>query len=476
MKYLVALFSTVYVLFSHSAAFAESMSGSPLFLEVGEQRTLSFPHLLKYSLSGTGSLRYVRLPGKDSILIKALKPGVSTLYVYSASGQEETHLIRVSGLRKSTYPETLLQALNLLKTSEVVDGGSHYLIRGQVRSANEARSIAHIRDHFPDQVIDETTRAPGQLEEFSKSLRPVLARYPGAVLEVTSGQLALHGSVPSFAAKTSLIKEARAIDPLILVDLQTMKDSDPTLFFKVFLLEVKKELILNLGISWPLNQPASLNLAPSPLFSLPSIDLSIQALAQKGLVRVLSSPELVVKAPGQAELFAGGELPFRTRSRYTDSILWKNVGLSLKLDVKEFGGDRVRLLIETEMSHLDGTVSGDDLPKIQTNRIKTLVDGTFGKPLLLSGLLQEDLRTQTQGLPGLGAIPILGKLFSSDDYKKSRSEFVAILLPERNLPSHPMERISSQYPRGYLPVPRHYVSEEEKEGIKSSPTYPWNAL
>ena len=457
-------------------AWCEPISGAPLFLEVGEQRSLSFPFLLRYSMSGSQSVHYTRPGDGNSILIKALKPGLSVLYVLNSNDRSETHVIRVSALKKRIYPETFLEALNYVKSSEVIDAGTRYILRGMITTSEEAQAIATLKQYYPEFIEDETTRLPSDLERQSERLKKLLLKYPNVKLEINSGNLSLSGGFATPSAKESFQKVARAIDPLVELNLRSLKDADPTLYFKVFLLEVKKELITSLGIEWPPEQQASLNLGTKPFFSMDSIDLTLHALSQKGLVRDLSSPELVVKAPGQAELFAGGELPIRERSRFSDNILWKSIGLSLKLDVKEYGGEKVRLTIETEMSHLDGDLTNDHIPGVQTNRIKTLVDGVIGKPLLLSGLLQEDLRDSSAGIPGLSNIPVLGALFSSEDYRNHRSEFVAILLPERNLPNHPMTRISGAYPRGYLPIPRNYLSEEEKEKLKASPTYPWNAL
>ena len=455
---------------------AESLEGAPLTLEVGEQRVLPFPHIDRYSVSGGEVVRYIRVPGQDAILLKALKPGLATLYVSTGPEESETHAIRVDLKKGPAYPPALLQALNSVKTSEVIDGGDRFLIRGQIHSATEARAIANLKERFPNFVLDETTRAPDELLRAGEAIKKLIAPFSGIELEITPGLNSVTGGVTSNAQKESLTKQIRAIDPLAEIDLKTVKDSDPTLFFKVFLLEVKKELITSLGVEWPPTHLASLNLSASSFLIGDSIDLTLHALSQKGLVHVLSSPELVVKAPGQAELFAGGEIPIRQRSKFSDNIMWKSIGLSLKLDVKEYGGEKVRLVIETEMSHLDSALSNENMPGIQTNRIKTLVDGTLGKPLLLSGLLQEDLRSSTKGLPGLSSIPILGKLFSSEDYQNSRSEFVAILLPERNAPHHPMKRLSKAYPRGYLPIPRNYLSEGEKEQAKASANYPWNSL
>jgi Flp pilus assembly secretin CpaC len=478
-KTLLQIFVTVFfgVVAKPSARADENhLEGAPLFLEVGEQRILPFAHIDRYSISNPEVVRYLRISGQEAILIKALKPGLATLYVSSSSHHSETHAIRIEGKKNSLYPHSLLQALNLLKTTEVMDGGDRYLLRGVVTSTEEARAISNLKERFPTYIADETTHSANDLNRILVSLKKLLANHLGLTFENQSGVLAVHGGVSTLTAKDALTRQIHAIDPLVTIDLQTVKDSDPTLYFKVYLLEVKKELISNLGIQWPEVHPGSLNLNPVQFLAGDSIDLQIHALVQKNLVRVLSSPELVVKAPGQAELFAGGELPIHSRSKFNDSILWKNIGLSLKLDVKEYGGEKVRLQIETEMSHLDKSLNNGDLPGIQTNRMKTLVDGTLGKPLLLSGLLQEDMRNGTSGIPGLSSLPVLGKLFSSEDYQNSRSEFVAILLPERNTPAQPMQRISTLYPRGYLPVPRNHLSETEKEETKNSRNYPWNAL
>ena len=471
---LLSVTTTLSLTFGYDAT-SETLHGAPLFLEVGEQRILTFPKINRFSVSSSKIMHYVRIAGQNAILIKALKPGLATLFVSTAKNASETHSIRIEAKKNSPYPHALLQALNLIQTTEVIDGGDRYLLRGQIHSLTEAHAVANLKERFPTFILDETTRSPTELARTARNLKKILASHPGVVLEASEGTLVVRGGISTSTLKDSITRQIHTIDPLVLVELQTVKDTDPTLYFKVFLLEVKKELITQLGMEWPPTRPATLNLSGQFLAG-DSIDLTIHALTQKGLVRVLSSPELVVKAPGQAELFAGGEIPIRQHTKNSDSVTWKNIGLSLKLDVKEYGGERVRLTIETEMSHRDESLGNDQIPGIQTNRIKTLVDGTLGKPLLLSGLLQEDLRSTTKGIPGLSAIPVLGSLFSSEDYQNSRSEFVAILLPERNLPSHPMERISSDYPRGYLPVPRNHLSLEDKDQVKQSANYPWNVL
>lgn len=474
MHFSLTFFAILGFLFP-SSALAVMKEGAPLYLEVGEQRLVSFPEIKAYTVSGD-SVHYVRIANENGILLKATKPGISTLYLTTRPNESETHLIRVEQKKAHFYPTALLQALNNVRQTEVVDGGERFILRGEVKDLKEAQALAYLKENFANSVIDETELEASLLIQSKIALQKLVDTHPTLSLETRDGALAIHGGLPNAALKEAITKKIKSIQPLTLIDLQTVKDSDPTVYFKIFLLEVKKEVISSLGMEWPASQAASMSFSPTQLLVGNSIDLTIHALSQKGLARVLSEPELVVKAPGQAELFAGGELPIRERSKFNDSVAWKNVGLTLKIDVKEYGGEKVRLAIETEMSHLDPSLMNDNIPGVQTNRIKTLVDGTFGKPLLLSGLLQEDLHETSKGLPALSQIPIIGKLFSSEDYQNSRSELVAVLLPYRELPTHPLGRISSDIPKGYLPLPRSEHPLDSVETAKKSANYPWNAL
>ncbi len=447
----------------------------PIYLGVGEQRSVQASSLLRYSISGE-CIRHTRIPGEGRILLKAICPGFATLFIQSKDSETSTRQIRIEQRKQGIHPPELMTALNSLHTTEVIDSGSVFILRGRISDIREAAAISHLREIFPQTIIDETELSPSWAESSLKALTALVSPHSGLRLTHSDGEFWIQGSVPSEATLLSLRKRVQAIQPLTKIEIQTVRGSDSTLYFKVFLLEVKKDLMQKLGIEWPALQPTALNLNPARLGGKNSIDLSIHALHERGIARILSSPELVVKAPGQAELFAGGEIPIRQRNRFNESVAWKSFGLTLKIDVKEFGEDRVRLLIETEISHLDSTLNQNEIPGLKSNRIKTLVDGRIGKPLLLSGLLQEDQTETRRGLPGLSSIPVLGKLFSSEDYQNKRSELVAILLPHRSPPEAPMRKISSDIPKGFLPLPRDRMSDEELEDARKDPDFPWNVL
>ena len=191
---------------------------------------------------------------------------------------------------------------------------------------------------------------------------------------------------------------------------------------------------------------------------------------------MLSQPELVVRAPGDAELCAGGELPIKTNTQYSSQLFWKSYGLTLKLHVTEVTSKQVRADVFTEVSHLDQSNTLDDLPIVQANRMKTQVDAEIGKPLLLSGLLQQDSREQAKGLPFLRKLPVLGKLFESRDYLEARSELVAVLYPTFNLQLENTQKWSTpgtRFPRGIAPIPRISSPTLKRAVQKEIDNNPW---
>ena len=466
-------FSVISIIFLFSPQI-QALEMPPLFLKVGEQRLLTLPPFDRYSVSGP-AIRYTRLKNENQLLIKGVSAGHSTLLL-THHQTTSTQSIRLETKPDSNYPHGLLQSLNLLENTETIDGGSQFILRGQVRQLKESQAIAHLKKHFGAFIVDETMIEPQWLDQNIHQISEVLKRYPALKLLQHEGTLTIQGSISNEFAITGLTKKIQSIQPLTEFDFQTIKGFSPTLYFKVYLLEVAKELTTKLGTE--ISQPITGRHAFSSIesFSTNAVDFSIQALGTKGRVRVLSAPELVVKSPGQAELFAGDEMPIRLKNKFEDKVIWKNVGLSLKLEVKEYNGEKVRLTIETELNHLNRALTMEEIPGTKTNRVKTQVEGTMGLPLLLSGLIHEDEREKISGLPGLSEIPIIGKLFGSEDFQKNRSELVLILLPYREPPREPMQRISSEIPKGFLPLSRNYLSQEQVEKLQSSREYPWNVL
>jgi hypothetical protein len=418
----------------------------------------------------------------DVLLIKAVQPGPSDLWIWKSDGSAEHRVIRVDKTSANPIPPKLAQALSLLSEVEIHYSTAGVILRGEIQSLKEAERVALATQGFPQEVRDETEPSDSLLEQSQGQLEAWLSKSPYSKrLQIVRedkqlGVQLIQGDIHGPNERAQIEKRVRSIYPLAQFGLESLPDASPTVHFKVFLLELKKTRFRSLGLGWPPYQEAAFRVTTSGIQDMLQLDLTLQALEGDGSVKILSNPELVVRAPGDAELFSGGEIPIESKSAYFSSVTWKNFGLLLQLHVTHSAGDRVRLDIVTEVSHLDPTIAIQKVPGIQANRMKTQVDAQYGRPLLLSGLLQQNLRKEARGLPMLREIPVLGALFGSEDYLNEKSELVAILVPSKELPKNPMERIVRLLPKGPIPVPRTPANPEQERALQQSSDYPWNVL
>lgn len=441
----------------------------PLSLAPGEQRLLSVPGMEKYSLGSSALRAYSK---GDALFIKGVHPGFSDLWVWKTDGTTEHRTLRVNANDASnSFPlETKLsKALEPLQETEILFATpSRVILRGKITTLTESARVSALTRAYPQEVQDETELAPELLALGAEQIDQWLKKsgYSKRVrLEPHHQNLWVRGSLSSPSERASVERKIRAIFPAAEIELDSLPDTAPTVHFRVYLLEVRKSRFGSFGLTWPVNQAGAFQISSWGLKEALLLDLTLEAMEGEGAVKVLSRPELVVRAPGEAELFAGGEIPIRTLAGRFEQVTWKPFGLNLKLKVTQVSGGQVRLDVHTEVSHLDPTLTTDPVPGLQANRMKTQVDAQFGQPLFLSGLLQDGARQKARGLPALRNIPVLGKLFGSEDYLNERSELVAILVPSSQPPRAPMHAVN-----------REQASWENPDSEKSKPSAETEAM
>ncbi|CAN7548570.1 type II and III secretion system protein family protein [Phenylobacterium sp. LjRoot225] len=169
-----------------------------------------------------------------------------------------------------------------------------------------------------------------------------------------------------------------------------------------------------------------------------AIDVQIQALESKGLVRTLARPNLVALSGEKASFLAGGEFPYpipqnSNGSVQTISLEFRKYGVKLdfKPDVQENG--LIRLEVEPEVSKLDQSnslkVNGFVVPGLITRNAHTVVELRNGASLAIGGLYQRDYQNDMSQVPGLGEIPVLSALFRSARWRRAETELVIIVTP-----------------------------------------------
>jgi pilus assembly protein CpaC len=168
----------------------------------------------------------------------------------------------------------------------------------------------------------------------------------------------------------------------------------------------------------------------------------IDVLDKEGLINVLAEPNLTAVSGQTASFLAGGEFPVPVKQdRDTMSVEFKPFGVALDFTPTVLSDDRISLTVRPEISELDPNASivmdGLTIPGIRVRRVETTVEMASGQSFAIGGLLQNNITDVVSKIPGLGSIPVLGKLFSSSDYQNHKSELVVIVTPYLVRPTSP---------------------------------------
>jgi pilus assembly protein CpaC len=158
------------------------------------------------------------------------------------------------------------------------------------------------------------------------------------------------------------------------------------------------------------------------------IEVAVSALENKGLINTLAEPNLTAISGEQAGFLAGGEYPVPTSIDQNGNVVYtyRPFGVALNFRPTVLSSDRISLQLQTEVSDVS-PISGSDVPSFTVRRASTTVEMASGGSLMIAGLLQSDASQDLSHLPGIGDIPILGKLASSDTFQRNESELVVIV-------------------------------------------------
>jgi pilus assembly protein CpaC len=174
-----------------------------------------------------------------------------------------------------------------------------------------------------------------------------------------------------------------------------------------------------------------------------NLDVIINALESKRLVRTLAEPNLTALSGQEATFQAGGEVPIRVASGDgTFGLQYKKFGVQLNFIPVVLSDDRIQIKLAPEVSEIGGTTAAGDLI-FDTRNLSSTIELRDGQSFAVAGLLQSKNRKVQNQLPWLGDIPVLGALFRSSSYQKNETELVVIVTPRLVRPDKPGQVASS---------------------------------
>jgi pilus assembly protein CpaC len=173
-----------------------------------------------------------------------------------------------------------------------------------------------------------------------------------------------------------------------------------------------------------------------------TIDVALNALEERGLIRSLAQPNLVALSGDTASFLAGGEFPILVpQALGMVTIDYKKYGVGLAFTPTVLRDGLINLKIDPEVSELDQshpvTIAGYNIPPLIVRRASTTIELRDGQSFALGGLLQNKSTTAQEQLPWLGDVPVLGALFRSASYQKNETDLAIIVTPRLVRPSRP---------------------------------------
>lgn len=161
------------------------------------------------------------------------------------------------------------------------------------------------------------------------------------------------------------------------------------------------------------------------------LNLELLALEADKRGKIISSPRVVTANQKPAVILQGTEIPYQSVSNAGAQTSFRNAVLCLLVNPQILNNDNIILDVEvTKDAPGESTTAG---PAINKKRVKTQVRVANGETAMLGGIFEQDIKDETNKIPLLGDLPILGYLFR-DNYKQDNKTELLIFLTPRILP------------------------------------------
>ena len=391
---------------------------SKIILAPGQTHKIPFSIQSDIHVSN-GKVIHVNDTGEE-LIIAALKPGHSAI----SSGNHNwlIEVISTQNFRQRQVVHQTLKKIMGLKSNfnshhPIIIKGFLYRLSDLQWIANQFKGIKYqldiqvdpdirgdLRDYLINMAIQKSFSTP-QLQ-----LQPTLSLHFFHATDKQKGEIKRHYDL--YGISTTFSRQGLQIKPLIEV--------------KILIAEVHRHLQKQWGVSWEGGYQA--RLLPH-LISSGNLELTLQALESKGHGQILASPKLLCRSGAKAEFLAGGEFPIKVVNYKKRDIIWKRHGVHLSILPTTDTSQQLSIDLFTEISIVDNSQSVDGLPGLKTNRLQTHFDLKKSRTIALSGLLRHDFGLSSQGLPGLQSLPVIGKLFGSENYRKQLTELMIFVTP-----------------------------------------------
>jgi general secretion pathway protein D len=280
---------------------------------------------------------------------------------------------------------------------------------------------------------------------------------------------------------------------------------EPEVMLEVEVLEIGHNTLTQAGMEWPgraalgvqgaagvpgqLTGTEAKNLN-SGLFRLNVSDplIALNLRQQAGRTNVLANPRIRVKNKEKARIHIGDKVPVITTTAgatgfVSESVNYLDVGLKLEVEPLVGLEDDVGIKVGLEVSNISNevkTTGGTVAYQVGTRNTATSLRLRDGETQVLAGLISDEDRRSATKLPGVSRLPVVGRLFTSNNDTVNKTEIVLLITPRviRNLerPGARLEEFNSgtelEVGRGGTAVPLPQVSQPVEKPVPEAPRPP----
>jgi general secretion pathway protein D len=242
----------------------------------------------------------------------------------------------------------------------------------------------------------------------------------------------------------------RMVEKLIIA----MDQPEPEVMLEVDVMEVSRERALELGIDLPTSFGSTVtSLTVDQLTALGRNDfvsssgVTITAKKTDGDINTLATPRIRVRNKEKAKFLVGDRLPVISTAAvpsstattglgavYNTSVQYVEVGIKIEAEPTIYADGEVAIRMALEVSsagapNADAAKTGTIAYTIGTRSVNTVLRLKDGQTEVIGGLIQDEDTSAAVRVPGLGDIPILGRLFGKQKDVKNKKEIIMSITP-----------------------------------------------
>lgn len=273
--------------------------------------------------------------------------------------------------------------------------------------------------------------------KYLQTLLKTILKVKDVSVDERSGTLVMRDTVDAIAVAAKVIAAHDVPEPEVMLEVEV--------------LEISHDRLSNLGLELPNAISISTPSSATTLGALRALTRNDLVVSKFGVginlrledsdANLLASPRIRARNKEKARILIGDRVPIITNTVtpvqsgggvVTGSVQYQDVGLKLEFEPQVYSDQEVGIRISLEVSSIVKEISGPNgslAYQIGTRNAQTVVRLRDGETQILGGLISSEDRNTSARVPGVGHLPMVGRLFGNNSGTDKKTEIVLSITP-----------------------------------------------